>query len=116
MRKSAARRPAARHGATRPTPMAGSTCATIGSCSAWSCSSSEVRERAGARPRGDQWPRFVLTVLQHLLHKRAALEEIEVFHLLARADEARGDAEFVLNRHHTAAFAAAVEFGDDDAG
>ena len=53
---------------------------------------------------------------KHLLDEEAALEEGEVAELFAGADETRGNAEFVLNGDDHAAFAAAVELGDDDAG
>ena len=52
---------------------------------------------------------------QHLLDERAPVKRLKFIEFLAGADEPCGNAEFILNRNHHAAFAAAVELGDDDA-
>src|SRR5205814_8798055 len=53
---------------------------------------------------------------QHFGQKFAGVERREVVDLLAGADEACWDFQFVLNRDHDSAFAAAVEFGYDQTG
>ena len=50
---------------------------------------------------------------QHFGHKFARVERREVVDLFAGADEARGNFQFILDRNHDSAFAAAVEFGHD---
>src|SRR6478735_4295320 len=52
---------------------------------------------------------------QQILDKVARIEEREVVKLFAGADEACGNSEFILDCHHNAAFAAAIEFGHDQA-
>ena len=43
------------------------------------------------------------------------IERRKIVELFAGADEARGNSKFILDRHHNAAFAAAIEFGHDQA-
>src|SRR5437764_7780207 len=43
------------------------------------------------------------------------IEWREIVNRFARADKARGNAKFILDRYYDPAFAAAVEFGDDQA-
>ena len=56
------------------------------------------------------------TSLQQLIHEALWVEGLKVFNLFTEADEAGGDAEFLLDGDEDAAFAAAVEFGDDEPG
>ena len=51
--------------------------------------------------------------LQNFLHEGFLLENRERPGLLAGAEEARRDAELVVNGHGDAAFSRAVELGDD---
>lgn len=60
--------------------------------------------------------RLESAALQHLFHEGAAFEELEVAEVFAGTDEARGDAELFLDGDDDAAFAAAIELGDDEAG
>ncbi len=53
---------------------------------------------------------------QQFVDEAIWIERLEVWGGLAEADEAGRDAEFLLNGDEDAAFTAAVEFGDDDAG
>ena len=50
------------------------------------------------------------------LRELFCVEELQVGRLLDEADEFDGQAEFLLDRHHHAAFARAVELGHDEAG
>ena len=43
------------------------------------------------------------------------IERRKIVELFAGADETRGNSKFILDRHHNAAFAAAIEFGHDQA-
>ena len=52
---------------------------------------------------------------QQILEVSFPLERREIVELFAGADEARGNSKFILDRHHNAAFAAAIEFGHDQA-
>ena len=52
---------------------------------------------------------------QQIFEVRLPIELREIVELFAGADEARGNSEFILDRHHNAAFAAAIEFGHDQA-
>ena len=54
--------------------------------------------------------------LHHFRDKLAAIEQREIVKLFARADKARRDSEFILDRDDDSAFAAAVEFGHDQTG
>jgi len=65
---------------------------------------------------GAEEPCGSLLFLEHLLEEEAGVEGGEIFEFLASADETGGDVELVLDGYHDAAFAAAVELGDDDAG
>jgi hypothetical protein len=51
--------------------------------------------------------------LNHIRDEIAPVEFLEIFQLLARADESRRNPKFVLNCDDDAALAAAVEFGRD---
>jgi hypothetical protein len=53
--------------------------------------------------------------LKEFVNELNGVEGLESVGGFAEADEAGGDAQFLLNRNDDAAFAAAVEFGDDDA-
>ncbi len=54
--------------------------------------------------------------LKDLVDKCLPVEHREIFRFLTRTDEARGNAQFVLDRHSHTAFSTAIEFGQDDAG
>lgn len=57
-----------------------------------------------------------LQQLHQVIDVSLAIEQREVVDLFAGADEAGGKAELILNGYDNAAFAAAVEFGDNEAG
>ena len=52
---------------------------------------------------------------QQIFEVSFPLERREIVELFSGADEARWNSKFILDRHHNAAFAAAIEFGDDQA-
>ena len=51
--------------------------------------------------------------LKQRLRELLRVEGLQVVRLFAEADEFDGQAEFLLDRHHHAAFARAVELGHD---
>lgn len=53
--------------------------------------------------------------LEQLGHKLLGIEEFKVGELFSGSNEAGGHPEFLLDGHHDAALAAAVEFGDNQA-
>src|SRR6266567_4701047 len=53
--------------------------------------------------------------LQHVREKLSRVEPRKVVDVFASADETRRNSEFVLNCNYDPAFAAAIEFGDDEA-
>src|SRR5438874_965151 len=57
-----------------------------------------------------------ISPLQHLRHKFARVERREVVDLFAGADESRWNFQFILDRDHDSAFAAAIEFSHDQTG
>src|SRR6266581_7904174 len=61
-----------------------------------------------ARPSAQKRSQQVFEVL-------LPIEWREIVNRFAGADKARGNAKFILDRHYDPAFAAAVEFGDDQA-
>ena len=52
---------------------------------------------------------------QQIFDVRFPIERRKIVELFAGADEARGNSKFILDRDDDPAFAAAVEFGDDQA-
>ena len=54
--------------------------------------------------------------LKQRLRELFGVEGLQIVQLLAEADEFDGQPEFLLDRHHHAAFARAVELGHDEAG
>jgi hypothetical protein len=52
--------------------------------------------------------------LKQRLRELSGVEGLQIVRLLAEADEFDGQAEFLLDRHHHAAFARAVELGHGD--
>jgi hypothetical protein len=53
-------------------------------------------------------------LLKKLFNESFAVEWSEIGFLFSGANETSGNAEFLLNGHGHAAFAAAIEFGEDD--
>src|SRR5437588_372607 len=53
--------------------------------------------------------------LQHVCEKLPSVERREIHDVFASAGETRRNSEFVLNCNYDPAFAAAIEFGDDEA-
>lgn len=65
------------------------------------------------------WRKFCAlnqSFLKQRLRELFGVEGLQVVRLLAEADEFDGQAEFLLDRHHHAAFARTVELGHDEAG
>ena len=87
----------------QPAP-AGRPCSTGGLNS---CLGPETRSTFRSRPGGG---------LEDGLGEGAGVEDFEVGLGFAGADVAGGDAQFLVDADNDASFAAAVEFGDDDAG
>src|SRR6266550_2598016 len=50
---------------------------------------------------------------QQIFEVRLSIERRKIVELFASADEPRGNSKFILDCHHNAAFAAAIEFGHD---
>ena len=59
---------------------------------------------------------LAFSFLKQSLRELFGVERLQIIRLLAEADEFDGQAEFLLDRHHHAAFARAVELGHDEAG
>jgi len=57
---------------------------------------------------------YLILFLKQRLRELPGVEGLQVVRLLAEADELDGQAEFLLDRHHHAAFARAVQLGHDE--